>query len=431
MTEMKIAVIALTLLLLAGACQQTAGTVSTPPSGAPTPSAGAKPSPAPPTDSGSPAPAAPAPASQATGPLPSLRAEQVFKRLPSNAITKPVFITSPPGDTAHVVILSQDGKAYLFNNDPNVNSAQVFIDLTSNISRDRGEEGLLGIAFHPQYQTNGYVYLYYSASGGARRTVLSRFTANAGRTALDPGSEVLLLEAPQPFPNHKGGMLTFGPDGYLYLGLGDGGSGGDPQGNGQNLRALLGKILRIDVNSQASGLKYGIPPDNPFANRAEARPEIYAYGMRNPWRFSFDRAIGQLWVGDVGQDAREEVDVVQKGGNYGWNIMEGKNCYQPKTGCNQQDLQLPVADYGHDLGCSVTGGYVYRGKEMPALVGAYLYSDFCSGRVWALRYQNGQVTEQAQVADTKVQVTSFAEDPAGELYLLSYDGKIYRLRAAN
>jgi len=303
--------------------------------------------------------------------------------------------------------------------------AEAFLDIQSRVRTDHTEEGLLGLAFDPDFRANGHLYLYYSASGPTRN-VLSRYSLRSGDPSRgDPASEEVILELSKPFGNHNGGQLMFGPDGYLYLGPGDGGGGGDPFRNSQSLRSMLGKIHRIDVRGIPGG--YRIPPDNPCVDVPGARGEIWAYGLRNPWRFSFDRATGRLWAGDVGQNAWEEIDVIEKGKNYGWNLMEGTHCFSPPSGCNSTGLEMPVAEYGRDDGCSVTGGYVYRGKAIPALAGAYLYADFCSGRVWALWHDGAAITRQQQLLDTGLQITSFAEDLAGEVYLLSWNQGIFRL----
>ena len=289
-----------------------------------------------------------------------------------------------------------------------------------------GEQGLLGLAFHPNYTQNGYFYVNYMADN-PRRTIIARYTLSADANVADSNSQQVILEISQPFGNHKGGQLAFGPDGYLYIGVGDGGSEGDPNGNGQNLSTLLGKILRIDVNTQSNGRNYGIPADNPFAgNTAGYLEEIYAYGFRNPWRFSFDSATGALWVGDVGQDRVEEIDLVEKGKNYGWNIMEGTLCYNPPTGCNQTGLTLPIWNYTHDLGNAVIGGYIYRGSALPGLVGAYVYGDYGSGRIWALRY-NGSEANNVLLVDSSLNIASLGIDQNNELYFCAYDGKIYKL----
>jgi glucose/arabinose dehydrogenase len=289
------------------------------------------------------------------------------------------------------------------------------------------EEGLLGLAFDPNYQENGYFYVYYSATN-PRRSVLSRFSSNRDNpVTADPQSEVIVMEIAQPFSNHNGGQITFGPDGYLYIGLGDGGGGGDPQRNGQNLGALLGKILRIDVRGISETESYKIPADNPFLNTADARPEIWALGLRNPWRFSFDNETGLLWAGDVGQNRWEEINIISKGANYGWNIMEGFHCYSPANGCDQTGLTLPLVEYEHSEGCSVTGGYVYRGDKILSLQGYYIYGDYCSGNIWALSYDGNTVTQNVLLVESELNITSFGQDPAGNLYILSQEGGIYTL----
>ncbi len=295
----------------------------------------------------------------------------------------------------------------------------LFGDISGRVANARGaEEGLLGLAFSPRFDEDGSVYLYYTR-GSPRPSVLSRFRAENG--LLDEASEQALLEIPQPFSNHNGGQLTFGPDGYLYLGLGDGGSGGDPQGNGQDLGDLLGSILRLDV----SGETVQSPPDNPFVDRPGVRPEVYAYGLRNPWRFSFDRSNGEIWAGDVGQSRWEEVDRIIAGGNYGWNIMEGFDCFRAAT-CDRSGLQLPRAAYGREGGCSITGGYVYRGESMPELQGWYIYGDFCSGMIWAVNTEDD--SEPVLLAGTGLSISSFGELPDGELLVITFDNAIYRLQ---
>ena len=325
-----------------------------------------------------------------------------------------------PGDETHALLLTKDGKVRRVSMTDDAEDPTDFLDISDRIIKNPGqEEGLLGLAYAPDYATSRTFYLYFSA-GDPRRQVISRFTAGGG--AGDAGSEHVLLEIMDPFSNHNGGAMAFGADGYLYLGEGDGGSGGDPNGNGQNTNALLGKILRLDVSST----DYAIPSDNPFANGG-GKPEVYAYGLRNPWRFNFDRATGRLWVADVGQDDWEEIDDVTKGGNYGWNTMEGSHCFSPKDGCNMQGLILPRAEYNHENGnCSVTGGYVYRGKAVPELVGYYVYGDFCSGKVWAFDTSSGD-SPPVQLMDTDLSITSFAQDKDGELYLVSFDKRIAKL----
>jgi glucose/arabinose dehydrogenase len=296
-----------------------------------------------------------------------------------------------------------------------------------------GERGLLGTAFHPDYMSNRRLFVHYSRAGDGT-TVVSELRASADRETADPASERVLLTVEDPFPNHNGGQLAFGPDGYLYIGLGDGGSGGDPFGNGQNANALLGKILRIDVDSPAAaGRAYALPPDNPYAaggtSPGAGLPEIWAIGLRNPWRFSFDREFGDLYIGDVGQGSWEEIDrqpADSTGGeNYGWNVMEGRHCYQ--DACDQAGYVKPIAEYSHSAGCSVTGGYVYRGQAQPDLQGVYVFADYCSGLVFTLQVDEGTITPK-QVLDSGLRVSAFGEDEAGELYLADHSGGgIYRV----
>jgi glucose/arabinose dehydrogenase len=321
-----------------------------------------------------------------------------------------------PGSSNEAVVITQDGFLYRILLDDSTVPSQ-FGDVSGLITAG-GEEGLLGIAFSPAFQTDGRVYLYYTR-GSPQPSVLSRFQVVGG--VLDENSEEVLLEIPQPGRNHNGGQLMFGPDGHLYLGLGDG--GGQPSGNSQNLGTLLGKILRVDV----SGEDIAIPDDNPVADTDGARPEIYAYGLRNPWRFSFDRETGEMWAGDVGQNLWEEVNRIVAGGNYGWNIMEGPTCLAAAS-CNRDGLEMPRAVYGPDGGCSITGGYVYRGSSMPELNGWYVYGDYCSGNIWAL--DTGATTDPILLAATGLSIPTFAELPDGELLVVTFDNAIYRLERA-
>lgn len=372
-----------------------------------------------PTSVSTPASRTPAPASDA---LPRVRTETVF---PGVSFDRMVFLTHPEGMPDRLYLVLQPGRIMAFDNVPNPSTPEIFLDIRSRVSDRGNEEGLLGLAFDPDYSNNGYFYVYYSAAS-PRRSVIARYHVPPGTDSVDPSTEKIIMEIGQPFSNHNGGQVTFGPDGYLYVGLGDGGSGGDPRGHGQNLRTLLGTILRIDVSALDETRAYAVPPDNPFVGVEGARPEIWAYGLRNPWRFSFDRETGDLWTGDVGQNALEEIDIIRPGLNYGWNIMEGTSCFR-NAGCDSDELEPPVAEYGRDGGCSVTGGYVYRGSRLPSLVGAYLYGDFCTGNIWALRHDSGQVVEQALIANTDLQIASFAEGPDGEVYILSFTGEIARL----
>ena len=322
----------------------------------------------------------------------------------------------------------QAGRIRMFNGlGPDSDGVSEFLDITDRVNSRGSEEGLLGIALDPANQR--HLYLYYSAANPLR-SVVSRFSVLPDGSAANPDSELVILEVAQPYANHNGGQLAFGPDGYLYVGLGDGGAAGDPQGNGQNTATLLGSILRIDVSQATPQQRYAIPPDNPFASRPEAdgRPEIWAYGLRNPWRFSFDRDTGALWAGDVGQNRWEEIDLIERGGNYGWNALEGNHCFGTRGGCDRDGMTPPIWEYSLDgEPCSVIGGYVYRGAAIPWLRGAYVYGDFCSGKVFGLRYADGAVLEHRQLADTNLRIMSFAEDNDGELYLLSQKDGIYRL----
>jgi glucose/arabinose dehydrogenase len=302
---------------------------------------------------------------------------------------------------------------------------QFFLDIRSKVSTG-GERGLLGLAFPPGFAQSQRFYVNYTDTRGD--TVIAQYRLSTNPDQADPATEIVLLRVPQPFSNHNGGQLQFGPDGYLYIGMGDGGSGGDPQGNGQNLDTLLGKMLRVDVESTPGTLR--IPPDNPFLAETSARPEIWARGLRNPWRFSFDRAAADLWIADVGQNIYEEINVqpaASRGGeNYGWKIMEGRHCYDSST-CSTQGLTPPVIEYSHSLGCSVTGGYVYRGARFPGLWGNYLYGDYCSGVIWAARW-NGAEYENRVFLESGFQLTTFGQDEAGEIYVNdTLTGRIYRL----
>ena len=340
-----------------------------------------------------------------------------------------VHLTYPDDGSDRLFLTLQPGRIMVFPNDQGVASANTFLDIRDQVRDAGNEEGLLGLAFDPDYGRNGYFYVYYSADG-PRRSVISRFSASQDdRNRADPTSERIILEITQPFSNHNGGQLIFGPDGYLYIGLGDGGSGGDPRRNGQDPTTLLASILRIDVSAIDSEGTYGIPDDNPFAGQGGGvRGEIWAYGLRNPWRFTFDRQTGDLWAADVGQNRYEEVDIIRPGANYGWNVMEGFHCFDPSRNCNQDGLELPVVEYGRGDGCSITGGYVYRGTRLQSLYGGYVYGDFCSGKIWALRHDGTQVTEHLELVDSSLRISSFGEDQSGELFILSFDEKIYRLR---
>ncbi len=339
---------------------------------------------------------------------------QVFPRLD---FTNPLAITAAPGSNAQLYVATQGGQVFVFGNVPDP-TATLLLDLSDRVTQAGGEEGLLGMTFHPQFQQNRQFYLYYTPAAGARRSRLSRFLAPTATNA-DANSEQVLLEFAQPFANHNGGALAFGPDGMLYLGSGDGGSANDPLNNAQTLSNLLGKILRLTPDG-------GVPLDNPFVADISARGEIWAYGLRNPWRFGFDRATGELWAGDVGQNAREEIDLIVKGANYGWRFYEGTRSNVNPDNRPLSDFTSPVHEYSHDFGCSITGGYAYRGAALPGQAGRYFYADFCSGRVWGLRRGASGVTS-IQVANVPFP-SSFGEDAAGELYITSFNGGIYQLQ---
>jgi hypothetical protein len=329
-------------------------------------------------------------------------------------------------------VVEQRGVIHVFNNSATTTNTTVFLDISDRVLFG-GEQGLLGLAFHPNFTANGYFYVDYTTDN-PRRTIVSRFSVSANATNLaDANSETILLQVAQPFSNHNGGQIAFGPeDEYLYVALGDGGSGGDPYGNGQNRSTLLGSILRIDVDTATDGLNYSIPEDNPFAGNTEGfAEEIYAYGLRNPWRFSFDPVTEWLWAADVGQNEVEEVDLIEKGKNYGWNITEGSQCYSPPAGCNQTGLELPVWDYTRALGYSVTGGFVYRGSELDELYGAYIYGDYGSGLVWALWYNGSGEPTNLQILSTTLTIPSFGVDENNELYICAFDGKIYNIQAVD
>jgi glucose/arabinose dehydrogenase len=327
----------------------------------------------------------------------------------------PVGVVDAGDGSGRLFIVEQAGRILIHDGSQVLASA--FLDVSALVSCC-GEQGLLGLAFHPDYATNGLFYVDYTNTAGD--TVIARYHVSADSNVADPASARILLTIAQPFANHNGGQLAFGPDGFLYIGMGDGGSAGDPDNRAQNLGDLLGKLLRIDVDG---AFPYAIPATNPFRNTPGARPEIWAFGLRNPWRFSFDRQTGDLFIADVGQSSREEVDfqpAASAGGeNYGWRRMEGTLCFNPSSGCNDGTLTLPILEYDHSLGCSITGGYRYRGGRFPQLVGRYFYGDFCSGRIWN-GIQTGQTWSSTQLIDTTLQITSFGEDAGGELYVVHY-----------
>ena len=343
-----------------------------------------------------------------------------------SGLSFPLYLTAPAGDLIRLFVVEKTGAIRIVKDGTLLPDA--FLNLSAQVS-SVSEQGLLGLAFDPEYATNGRFVVHYTDLAGNH--VLSRFQASPDPDRADPASEQVILTAFQPASNHNGGQVAFGPDGFLYLGLGDGGFSGDPENRGQDLSDLLGSILRIDVRT---GDPYVVPPDNPFVGQPNARPEVWSYGLRNPWRFSFDRANGDLYIADVGEGRFEEVDVALaaegggKGVNYGWSIMEGAHCFR-EPGCVQTGLTLPVLEYDHSQGCSVTGGYVYRGAAVPAVQGHYFYSDFCRRWVRSFRYAGGVVTEETSwpTLVTGGTIVSFGEDAAGELYILEAEGRVSRI----
>lgn len=348
---------------------------------------------------------------------------------PALQFEMPVELTSPKNDPDRIFVVEQKGKIIVFPNNDGVAKSTTFLDITRKVDSG-GEKGLLGLAFHPDYKNNGYFFVNYTRSSPLE-TVIARFRVSKSNPQLaDAGSEEILLRYSQPYSNHNGGKIAFGNDGYLYISAGDGGSGGDPQNNGQDRKAWLGKIHRIDVDKPSGNKLYGIPADNPFKNNKEGfREEIFAYGLRNAWRFSFDQETGILWAGDVGQNQIEEVDIVEKGGNYGWRVMEAAECFKSRN-CDKENLILPIWSYpqGSNTGKSVTGGYVSRDKNLPGLIGKYIYGDFVSGNIWALTYAGKRAVKNELLAKLDDGLSSFGEDGRKNWYVLAYGtGKIYRL----
>jgi glucose/arabinose dehydrogenase len=363
--------------------------------------------------------------SDSSTPLPIESLTLEFTQIASG-LASPTTIVHAGDGSDRLFVVEQGGQVRLLRNGVLIPSP--FLNITDQVVSS-GEQGLLGLAFPPGYAEKGYFYVDYTrALDGA--TVISRFHLSTDPDIADPLSEEVLLVVPQPFTNHNGGQLAFGPDGMLYVALGDGGSGGDPQGNAQDPATLLGNLLRIDV--EAGAILYQVPPDNPFVADPVGRNEIWATGLRNPWRFSFDRLTGDLFIGDVGQGSVEEIDfqaaTTSGGANYGWNILEGPDCFNPADACIEPSGYVPpVAFYDHTLGCSVTGGFVYRGPGNPDMQGLYFYGDFCSGRIWGLR-SVGNTWDNQLITQTTFSISSFGEDEAGRLYLADYsDGTIYRI----
>jgi len=350
---------------------------------------------------------------------------------------RPILLTAPTDKSNRVVVPTQQGVVHIFPNDQAAKQTSIFLNLEPKVAyHDKtNEEGVLGLAFHPQYATNGQLFIYYTNKHKPHQNLIARFRVSKDDpNRADPASEEVILTIDKPFWNHDGGTIVFGPDGYLYVAVGDGGLANDPYGNGQKLTTLLGKILRIDVDHAQDGKPYAIPRDNPFAGRADARPEIWALGLRNVWRMAFDPATNLCWAADVGQETWEEINLIVHGGNYGWNVREGFHPFVRKGGTpaknvvSRPDMVDPIWEYHHDVGKSITGGMVYRGKQIPELVGGYLYADYVTGKMWALFYDEAsrKVTANREVPlPRSIPVMSFGEDATGEAYFMTYasDGR--------
>jgi len=342
---------------------------------------------------------------------------------PNLTFNGPVFLTHSEDTTDRIFVVEQAGRIKVFSNSQATSTAKVYLNITDRVISG-GEQGLLGLAFHPDYKNNGYFYVNYTADNPLR-TIISRFQVTSNPDSADKNSEFQILTFNQPYSNHNGGWTGFGPnDGYLYIATGDGGSGGDPQNNAQNITKLLGKILCIDVDG---GTPYAIPPTNPFVDSTNinVKKEIYAWGLRNPWRCSFDPITGKLWAGDVGQNAWEEIDIIENGKNYGWRCYEGTHPYNT-SGCNYPEYINPIWEYPHGAECSITGGYVYRGPSVPELAGKYIYGDYCSRKIWALEYDGITPPTNQYLLTVPNSITSFGVDQNNELHITSSDGKIYR-----
>ncbi len=354
---------------------------------------------------------------------------------PNLRIPRPVVLTHAGDASRRIFVGTQFGVIHVFPKDRDIDETKVFLDIRAKVTYKEieNEEGFLGLAFHPKFRKNGFFYVYYTTKERPNTSIIARFQVSSDDPdRADPQSEKEILRIPQTSWNHNGGTLLFGPDGYLYIGLGDGGRSRDPLRHGQNLGTLLGSILRIDVDHQGDGRNYAIPADNPFVNRPNTRPEIWAYGLRNVWRMAFDSKTGQLWAADNGEDLWEEIDLIERGGNYGWNLREGRHKFTLSGSGPRDDLIEPIWEYNHRVGMSIIGGCVYRGKRLPALNGVYLYGDYVVGALWALRYDphTKRVTENRSIKGTDLPVMTFGEDEDGEVYVTTMlgGGIIYRFK---
>ncbi len=360
----------------------------------------------------------------ANDPNPPVESFGLAAQVVASGLSRPLYLTAPTGDP-RLFVVEQAGRIRIIEDGQLLGTP--FLDISDRV-RSGGERGLLSLAFHPEYASNGFFYVNYTDDGGD--TKVERYSVTGDPNLADANSAKLILSVQQPFSNHNGGLIVFGPDGMLYIGMGDGGSGGDPQGQGQNINTLLGALLRIDVDG---GDPYASPADNPFVGEAGA-DEIWGYGLRNPWRFSFDRTAGHLYIADVGQNTWEEVNATSAtagGLNYGWVTMEGAHCFATNP-CDQTGLVLPATEYSHSAGCSVTGGYVYRGAAIPDIQGAYFYSDYCSGFLRSFRFDGASISDARSWDVGELgNVFSFGEDASGELYITSSNGNVYRLVEAS
>ena len=327
----------------------------------------------------------------------SYTVENAFPNL--STFIKPLGIEFPNDNSNRLFIVEQAGKIYVIENSPDISQKILFLDISDIVYDAQNEEGLMGLAFHPNYIENGFFYVNYTRSA-PRRTIIERYSVSQNNpNQADENSGLVILEQNQPYWNHNGGQISFGPDGYLYNIFGDGGASGDPQGNSQNLSTLLGSMIRIDVDITSDDQNYSIPMDNPFVNNPDAKDEIYAYGLRNMWRFSWDPVTELLLGADVGQNAWEEINIIYSGLNYGWNIMEGNHCYYPSNNCNTTNLEMPIWEYElyAEGDCSITGGYVYRGNQYFSLWGKFIYGDYCTGRIWSLDYSASNEPENIEI----------------------------------